>query len=143
GARDLDVSDRQHARPLWRRRRARRLHGTRHVGKRPRHVRRGLWRGCRRVRDRRAAHGTMNTLRGLIAVVGGLTITRLIVQPLEITLVNALAPQPPQSAADVAAVLNAPLMMAARVVYTGVGAILGGYLTARIAGHDPMRYTII
>ena len=85
----------------------------------------------------------MNTLRGLVAVVGGLAVTRLIVQPLEITLVNALAPQPPQTAADVVAVLNAPIMMAARVVYTGVGAILGGYLTARIAGHDPMRYTMI
>jgi len=85
----------------------------------------------------------MNTLRGLIAVVGGLAITRLIVQPLEITLINVLAPQPPQTAAEVAAVLNLPLMMAARVVYTGVGAILGGYLTARIAGHDAMRYTMV
>jgi hypothetical protein len=59
------------------------------------------------------------------------------------TLVNALAPQPLQTAGDIAAVLNSPLMMAARLFYTGVAAILGGYVAARIAAHDPMRYTMV
>lgn len=85
----------------------------------------------------------MNTIRGLVAVIGGLAVTRLLVQPLEITFVNALSGQPVQTASDFAAVLNSPSMMVARVLYTGVAAILGGYVTARIAIHDPVRYTMI
>ena len=85
----------------------------------------------------------MNAIRGLVAVIGALAVTRLLVQPLEITLVNALAQRPLHTAGDVAAVLNSPLMMAARLFYTGVAAILGGYVAARIAAHDPMRYTMV
>ena len=85
----------------------------------------------------------MKVVRGLVAVIGGLAVTRLLVQPLEVTLVNALAQQPLRTPVDVAAVLNSPSMMVARVLYTGLAAILGGYVTARIAVHDPMRYTII
>jgi hypothetical protein len=36
----------------------------------------------------------MNAIRGLVAVIAALAVTRLLVQPLEITLVNALAQQP-------------------------------------------------
>jgi len=85
----------------------------------------------------------MNAIRGLVAVIGALAVTRLLVQPLEITLVNALAQQPLNTPGDFAAVLNSPLMMAARPLYTGVAAILGGYVAARIAAHDPMRYTMV
>src|SRR5215510_11128244 len=86
----------------------------------------------------------MNTTRGLVAVIGGLAVTRLLVQLLEVTLVNALAGQQPlQTAEDFAAVLNAPAIMVARLLYTGVAATLGGYMVARIALHDPMRYTVI
>jgi hypothetical protein len=85
----------------------------------------------------------MNAIRGLVAVIGALAVTRLLVQPLEVTLVNALAQQPLNTAGDFAAVLNSPLMMAARLFYTGVAAILGGYVAARIAAHDPMRYTMV
>ena len=85
----------------------------------------------------------MNAIRGLVAVIGALAVTRLLVQPLEITLVNALAQQPLNTPADFASILNAPLMMAARLFYTGAAAILGGYVAARIAVHDPMRYTMV
>jgi len=85
----------------------------------------------------------MNAIRGLVAVIGGLAITRLLVQPLEVTLVNALAQQPLRTAGDFAAVLNSPPMMVARLLYTAVASILGGYVAARIAAHDPMRYTMV
>jgi len=85
----------------------------------------------------------MKAIRGLVAVIGGLAVTRLLVQPLEVTLVNALAQQPLRTPDDVAAVLNRPSVMVARVLYTGLAAILGGYVTARIAVHDPMRYTVV
>jgi len=85
----------------------------------------------------------MDVIRGLVAVLGGLAVTRLLTLPLEITLVNALAQQPVQTAGEFAAVLNSPAMMVARILYTTVAAILGGYITARIAAHDPMRYTLI
>jgi hypothetical protein len=85
----------------------------------------------------------MNVLRGVVAAIGGLAVARLLVQPLEITLVNAVAQQPLQTVADFAAVLNSPAMMAARLFYTGVAAILGGYVAARIATRDPMRYTAV
>jgi hypothetical protein len=85
----------------------------------------------------------MNVIRGLVAVIGGLAVTSFLVQPLEITLANAVAGQPLRTAEDFAAALNSPAMMVARVLYTGVAAVLGGYVTARVAAHDPMRYTII
>jgi hypothetical protein len=85
----------------------------------------------------------MSAIRGLVAVIGALAVSRLLVQPLEITLVNVLAQQPLNTPGDFAAVLNSPVMMTARLLYTGVAAILGGYVAARIAAHDPMRYTII
>ena len=85
----------------------------------------------------------MNAIRGPVAVIGALAVTRLLVQPLAITLVNVLAQQPLHAAGDFAAVLNSPVMMAARLMYTGVAAILGGHVAARIAAHDLMRYTMV
>jgi hypothetical protein len=85
----------------------------------------------------------MSYVRGLVAVIGGLAVIRLLVFPLEMTLVNALAVQPLNNDAAVAAAFNSPAMMIARPLYTGVAAILAGYLAARIAAHDPMRYTVI
>jgi hypothetical protein len=85
----------------------------------------------------------MNVFRGLVAVIAGLVVTRLLVPPLEITLANALAQQPLRTTEDLAAALNTPVLMVARVLYNGVGALLGGYVTARVAAHDPMRYTMV
>ena len=44
----------------------------------------------------------MNAIRGLVAVIDALAVTRLLVQPLEITPVNALAQQPLHTPGDFA-----------------------------------------
>jgi hypothetical protein len=82
-------------------------------------------------------------LRGLIGVLVALAVTVGFVQFLELMLANALAGHPLQSMADYAVVLNTVPVMIARVLITTLLAILGGYLCAKIAEHDEMRYTLI
>jgi len=82
-------------------------------------------------------------LRGLIGVLVALAVTVGFVQFLELMLANALAGHPLQSMADYAVVLNTVPVMIARVLITMLLAILGGYLCAKIAEHDEMRYTLI
>jgi len=82
-------------------------------------------------------------LRGLIGVLVALAVTVGFVQFLELMLANALAGHPLQSMADYAVVLNTVPVRIARVLLTPLLAILGGYLCAKIAEHDEMRYTLI
>jgi len=65
------------------------------------------------------------------------------VQILELTLANAIAGRPLQSMEDYAAVLNALPVLGVRLVVTSVVALLGGYLCAKLAEGEEMRYTLI
>src|SRR6266550_3903446 len=85
----------------------------------------------------------MRVLRGLVAVLVGLAVTVGFVQFLELMLANALAGRALQSMADYALVLNAMPVLALRLVVTSLVALLGGYLCAKVAEHDEMRYTLI
>jgi len=77
----------------------------------------------------------MNPVRSLIAVLGGILLVSVVVELLEFTLVNARAGGGITDMAGYFAVLNQPVMLGARPVYNTLAALLGGYLTARIAGH--------
>ena len=64
-------------------------------------------------------------------------------QFLELMLANAIAGRPLQSMEDYAEVLNALPVLGIRLVVTSFIALLGGYLCAKLAEADEMRYTLI
>lgn len=85
----------------------------------------------------------MNPFRSLVAVIAGVGVISVVVQLLEFTLVNAVAPTPISDMAAYFAILNQPLMLAAKLVYNTLAAILGGYITARIAGTSEVRHGMV
>ena len=85
----------------------------------------------------------MTVLRGLIGVLVALAVTVGFVQFLELMLANAIAGQPLQSISDYALILNPFPMLVMRLLITSLIAILGGYLCAKIAEQDQLRYTLI
>ena len=85
----------------------------------------------------------MTVLRGLVGVLVGLAVSVGVVQFLELMLANAIAGRPLQSMEDYAAVLNALPVLGIRLVVTSFLALLGGYLCAKLAEADEMRYTLI
>jgi len=85
----------------------------------------------------------MTVIRGLIGVLVGLAVSVGFVQFLELMLANAIAGRPLQSMEDYAAVLNALPVLGVRLVVTSFIALLGGYLCAKLAEADEMRYTLI
>jgi len=76
-------------------------------------------------------------------VLVGLAVSVGFVQFLEQTLANALAGRPLQSTAEYAAVLNTLPVVAVRIVVASFVSLLGGYLCAKLAEADEMRYTLI
>src|SRR5262245_21963134 len=85
----------------------------------------------------------MTVIRGLIGVLVGLAVSVGFVQYLELMLANAIAGRPLPSMEDYAAVLNAVPVLGLRLVVTSFIALLGGYLCAKLAEADEMRYTLI
>jgi hypothetical protein len=85
----------------------------------------------------------MTVLRGLVGVLVGLAVSVGVVQFLELMLANAIAGRPLQSMGDYAVVLNALPVLGIRLVVTSFLALLGGYLCAKLAEADEMRYTLM
>jgi hypothetical protein len=85
----------------------------------------------------------VTALRGLIGVLVGLAVSVGFVQILELMLANAIAGRPLQSMDEYAVVLNALPVLGVRLVVTSFVALLGGYLCAKLAEGDEMRYTLI
>ena len=84
-----------------------------------------------------------NPLRSAGAVVAGVAVISFMVEPLEFTLVNATANQPITDMASYFAARNQPGMLAAKLVYNTLAALLGGYLTAKIAGSEEMKHAAL
>jgi hypothetical protein len=85
----------------------------------------------------------MTVLRGLVGVLVGLAVSVGFVQFMELMLANAIAGRPLQSMEDYAVVLNALPVLGIRLVVTSFLALLGGYLCAKLAEAEEMRYTLI
>ena len=86
----------------------------------------------------------MTVFRGLIGVLVALAVTVGFMQFLELMLANALAGgQPLHSIGDYAIILNPFPVLVLRMLIASLMAILGGYLCAKIAEHDEMRYVVI
>lgn len=76
----------------------------------------------------------MNPIRSIIAVLGGIGLVSVVVEVLEFTLVNAVAGGTVADMAGYFAVRNRPAMLGAKLVYNSLAALLGGYMTAKVAG---------
>ena len=85
----------------------------------------------------------MSVLRGFVGVLVGLAISVGFVQVLELTLANAIVGRPLQSMDDYAGVLNTLPVLGVRVVVTTFVALLAGYVCAKLAEADEMRYTLV
>jgi hypothetical protein len=85
----------------------------------------------------------VTVLRGLIGVLVGLAVSVGFVQILELMLANAIAGRPLQSMEDYAVVLNALPVLGLRLMVTTFVALLGGYVCAKLAEADEMRYTLV
>ncbi|HTI42036.1 MAG TPA: hypothetical protein VL693_09435 [Vicinamibacterales bacterium] len=85
----------------------------------------------------------MTMLRGLIGVLVALAISVGFVQFLEQILGDALTGHALASMDEYALVLNSPAVVAVRVVISSLMALLGGYVCAKLAETDEMRYTLI
>jgi hypothetical protein len=85
----------------------------------------------------------MSLLRGLVGVLVALAIAVGFTQFLELMLANAIAGRALQSLDDYALVLNSWPLLAMRLVVSSFMALLGGYVCAKLAEHDEMRYTLI
>jgi hypothetical protein len=85
----------------------------------------------------------MSLLRGLVGVLVALAIAVGFTQFLELMLANAIAGRALQSLGDYALVLNSWPLLAMRLVVSSFTALLGGYVCAKLAEHDEMRYTLI
>ena len=78
--------------------------------------------------------------RSVIAVIGGVALISLVVESLEFTLVNAVADEEVLDLAGYFAVRNQPAVLGAKLVYNTLAALLGGYMTAKIAGTAEMTH---
>lgn len=80
----------------------------------------------------------MNPIRSTLAVLGGILLISVVVEVLEFTLVNARTGGAIVDMPGYFAVRNQPAMLAAKLVYNSLAAVLGGYMIARVAGGGEM-----
>jgi hypothetical protein len=78
--------------------------------------------------------------RSLFAIVGGPMMISLIVRSLGLTLINAVAGAPVTTVQEYFAIRNRPSILVAELIYTTLAAVLGGYVTAKIATTDQVKY---
>lgn len=76
----------------------------------------------------------------MLAVIAGMLIYAVVSELLETTLVSATADRPITDIAAYFSMRNTPMMLGAKVVYNSMAAILAGYMTAKIAGQNELRY---
>ena len=83
------------------------------------------------------------TLRSLFAALLGVGFVSLLVEVLEFALVNAYAGARIADMGTYLAVRNEPLLLGAKVVYNTLAALLGGYITAKVAVGEEMPHAMI
>jgi hypothetical protein len=82
----------------------------------------------------------MNPIRSFAAVLGGILLISVVAEVLEFTLVSARAGGALTDIQAYFAVRNQPVMLAAKLVYNGLAAVLGGYMIAKVAGSHEMLH---
>jgi hypothetical protein len=82
-------------------------------------------------------------IRSIIAVLGGMGLFALVTETLESTLVSAAAGGSISDMAAYFAVRNRPVILAAKLLYNTLAAILAGYMTAKIAGRRELLHAAV
>jgi hypothetical protein len=82
----------------------------------------------------------MNIIRSIMAILGGIGLISIVAELLEFTLVAAAAGGPLTDLEGYFAIRNRPSILATKLVYNSVAAVLGGYMTAKIAGRREMLH---
>ena len=82
-------------------------------------------------------------IRSIVAVLGGIGLFALVTETLEFTLVSAAAGGSISDMAAYFAVRNRPVILAAKLVYNTLAAILAGYMTAKIAGTRELLHAVV
>jgi hypothetical protein len=85
----------------------------------------------------------LSPIRSIIAILGGIAVISLVVETLEFTLVTAVSGGSITDMNEYFAVRNRPAILAVKVVYNTLAAVLGGYMTAKIAGTRELLHTAI
>jgi hypothetical protein len=83
------------------------------------------------------------SIRSIIAVLGGIGLFALVTETLEFTLVSAAAGGSISDMAAYFAVRNRPVILAAKLLYNTLAAILAGYMTAKIAGSHELLHAVV
>jgi len=85
----------------------------------------------------------MSPIRSVVAVLGGILLISVVVEVLEFTLVSARAGGAITDLEGYFAVRNQSVMLAAKLVYNSLAAVLGGYMIAKVAGSREMLHGAI
>ena len=85
----------------------------------------------------------MQALRSVLAVFAGLVLISLIVEPLEFGLVTVVNGELTTDPDRYLRVRNTPAFLAAKVVYNTAAAIVGGWVTARLARRAPLAHGLV
>ncbi|MBI4888723.1 MAG: hypothetical protein HY824_16615 [Acidobacteria bacterium] len=89
------------------------------------------------------ASSSSNPIRSIIAVLGGLAVVSLVTESLEFTLVTAASGGTVADMAGYFQVRNRPAILAAKLVYNTLAGVLGGYMTAKVAGARELRHGVV
>lgn len=76
-------------------------------------------------------------------MLGGIGLVSLVTEALEFTLVRAVAGGPIPDMTAYFVVRNRPAILAAKLVYTSLAALLGGYMTAKVAASREMTHAVV
>jgi hypothetical protein len=85
----------------------------------------------------------MRLLRSLLAVLAGLVLISLIVEPLEFALVALLNRGVTTDPDTYFSVRNQPMILAAKLVYNTAAAVIGGFVAARLARRAPVAHGML
>ena len=86
---------------------------------------------------------TDGPFRSIIALLGGIGLFALVTETLEFTLVTAASGGSINDMTAYFAVRNRPVILAAKVLYNTLAAILAGHMTAKIAGRRELLHTVV
>ena len=84
----------------------------------------------------------MNPIRSVLAIFGGLGVVLFTTQALEVVIVRAVAGDAIQDLASFLVAAGQPPMLAAKLVYSGLMSVLGGYVVAKVAPTAPMAHGV-
>ena len=79
-------------------------------------------------------------IRSVVAILAGMGLVSILADLLEFALINAVSGGAVTDMAGYFAVRNRPVMLGAQLGYNSIAAVLGGYLTARVAGSREMLH---